>query len=66
MEDMPHLDDLREEAVLALARLYSGIIREGENPDHGGPEDAADILATKTVSQGIVELTSMDWRDLIS
>lgn len=59
--------DTEIEALDALARHYAHIIRTelGDDPDHSGPEDAAEALAEHTIEAGRQRLLTGDWRSLL-
>lgn len=66
MADADTLNALRETAVRALMEYYRMAIRlEIEDPDHGAPEDAAELLAEKVVFDGYALLVTGDWHDLL-
>ena len=60
-------ETLAAKAMEALTIYFAYVIRNeiGEDPDHSGPEDAADALAEKVIDQGYRRLTTEDWKDLL-
>jgi hypothetical protein len=56
---------LRAKASEALMLYLAQVIRTdtGEDPDHSGPEDAAEAIAEKLIIDGYA--LAMDWRTFL-
>ena len=68
MPDLPRsLKITQATAVEAMARHLATVIRVaiGDDPDHSGPEDAAEKLAERVVINAEGELLAGDWRNLL-
>jgi hypothetical protein len=61
-----HIDALHEIAELALTRYFAALIRESDDPDHSGPEDAAAIFAGRAIELGNRAVNKGDWREVIA
>jgi hypothetical protein len=57
---------MHDRAISGLATHLAWVIRVqiGDNPDHSGPEDAAEKLAAAMVEQAENILLTGDWRNL--
>jgi hypothetical protein len=57
---------MHDRAIGELANHLAWVIRVqiGDNPDHSGPEDAAEKLAAAMVEQAENILLTGDWRNL--
>lgn len=64
MDELSELE-LKARAIMAISAYYASLIRQDEDPDHSGPEDAADALARRVVAYGEDILGRGDWRDLL-
>jgi hypothetical protein len=63
---MSQSEKLRGKAIEALAVLFAFAIRnEMDDPDHSGPEDASETLATTVVDAALAELLTSDWRSIL-
>ena len=57
--------DAYQEALNGLTIYLASVIRDNENPDHSGPEDAAAKLAGQLLEAITVNLQARDWRKLL-
>jgi len=63
---MSQSKELRCKAIEALTTLLAFVIRdEMEDPDHSGPDDAAETLAIAIVDNTLAELRASDWRSFL-
>lgn len=53
----------KTEAVEALTRYLASYIRQDDNPDHSGPEDAAEQLAEIVIARA--EMAALGWREIL-
>ena len=66
--DLPRKEQLEQNAHDALWRLFQYIIRTEDDwdPDHSGPEDAAEVLARETLWDGLLlRQATSDPRELV-
>ena len=57
--------DAYQEALNGLTIYLASVIREHENPDHSGPEDAAVKLATELLERITLHLQTGDWQKVL-